>query len=465
MKKVMVGLVFSLFGCFFSFDTQAKDQKAIDQKPIVVVIASFKNADWYKKNLDSIFNQNYSNYRIVYVDDCSPDGTGDLVEQYVTEKDQWHRFTLVKNKVRKLKMANTYMAYHEHCKDHEIVAELDGDDWVSHDNVLANINKIYSESDVWMTYGHFMEWPTNIPQIMRSIPKSAIENQTVKKLPGCMWAGLRTYYAWLVKKVKLEDLLYKGKFLPYTSDAAIMFPMFEMSGYRFGFVTDDMWLQHNVKTPLNDHKVDPSNIAYKICQIARNKPTYKRYNVSQCGFIEKLDNAKADVLVFAGNDEQKTQNVLDSLRHHVCNIGAIYIVQKDQLHDSNVVANCLYNDNKHILLLDDSCCFIQDTNITECIKSLEETQAFGFFFSRGKNCSNSLPTYVDGVRGSCAWQFAYGSENWAKTHSAEAVLYRKSDIKYWLNSIRLEQDMNKQPASNFYKEKVGLFFENVIATS
>ena len=77
-----------------------------------------------------------------------------------------------------------------------------------------------------MTYGHFMEWPTGIPQIMRAIPQSAIDNNTVKKLPGCMWAGLRTYYVWLVKRVKLEDLLYKGRFQPYASDAVTMFRMF-----------------------------------------------------------------------------------------------------------------------------------------------------------------------------------------------------------------------------------------------
>ena len=56
-----------------------------EQKPIVVIIPSYKNAQWYQRNLDSVCFQNYSNYRIIYIDDCSPDGTADLVQSYIDE--------------------------------------------------------------------------------------------------------------------------------------------------------------------------------------------------------------------------------------------------------------------------------------------------------------------------------------------------------------------------------------------
>ena len=53
--------------------------------PICVFIPSFNNVqgDRYLRNLKSIFRQKYKNYRIVYVDDASPDKTGDRVMDFV----------------------------------------------------------------------------------------------------------------------------------------------------------------------------------------------------------------------------------------------------------------------------------------------------------------------------------------------------------------------------------------------
>ena len=58
----------------------------LKEHPLVVIIPSYNNAQWYKKNLDSVFNQRYSNYRIIYLDDASTDQTGYLVEKYIQEK-------------------------------------------------------------------------------------------------------------------------------------------------------------------------------------------------------------------------------------------------------------------------------------------------------------------------------------------------------------------------------------------
>jgi glycosyltransferase involved in cell wall biosynthesis len=39
----------------------------------------------YLRNLDSIFQQEYQNYHLVYVNDASTDGTGDYVKAYMEE--------------------------------------------------------------------------------------------------------------------------------------------------------------------------------------------------------------------------------------------------------------------------------------------------------------------------------------------------------------------------------------------
>ena len=78
------------------------------EKPFVVVIASYNNIKWYKKNLDALMMQdkNYSNWRAIYVDDCSTDGTGDAVERYVQQRGFGHKITVVRNEIRRGALEN-----------------------------------------------------------------------------------------------------------------------------------------------------------------------------------------------------------------------------------------------------------------------------------------------------------------------------------------------------------------------
>lgn len=55
---------------------------------MVVVIPSYKNAQWYECNLASVFEQTYKNYSVIYIDDASPDKTGYLVQAYVKKNGQ-----------------------------------------------------------------------------------------------------------------------------------------------------------------------------------------------------------------------------------------------------------------------------------------------------------------------------------------------------------------------------------------
>src|SRR5579872_1986676 len=94
--------------------------------------------------------KNYKNFRVIYVDDASPDGTGNLVENYLKETKQEHNVTLIKNKTQQKALANWYQAIHS-CNDHEIIVMVDGDDFLAHHDVLPVLNKVYQDDDVWVT--------------------------------------------------------------------------------------------------------------------------------------------------------------------------------------------------------------------------------------------------------------------------------------------------------------------------
>lgn len=246
------------------------------EKPIVVLTTSYNNQKWVGKNLHSVFKQNYSNYRVIYIDDASLDRTAEFVEMWVQNQKKMIRFDLIRNRERSGALANIYRAIHEFCADEEIVVSLDGDDWLYDADVLKKINMAYSKGEVWLTHGTLLEFPNGGKGWSLPIPTEIIA-QNAFRLYRCP-SHLRTFYAWLFKKIRLEDLQYEGQFFPMTWDQAMMFPMIEMAAERHAFISAITYV-YNMSNPINDNKVDPQ-LQRDLEAYIRAKPPYQKLGVA-----------------------------------------------------------------------------------------------------------------------------------------------------------------------------------------
>ena len=168
------------------------------EQKFVVIVTSYNNAPWCVKNLETIFFQKnpentalYENYRVIVVDDASDDGNAEYIQAYVHASGQQHRVTLIKNKTRKRALANLYMAL-QLCDPDEIAINYDGDDWLADDRVFALLSGLYDNPDIWITYGQFINWPTDQLGYCKPIPEEYVEKQLYRKkwwMPG----QLRTF--------------------------------------------------------------------------------------------------------------------------------------------------------------------------------------------------------------------------------------------------------------------------------
>lgn len=268
--KALTQIAFLVFILFQVRQCEA-NTKNNAEIPIVVVIPSYNNKQWYQSNLGSVFNQKYENYRVIYIDDASPDGTGELVREYIKELGQEHRVTLIQNQERVGTLANLYAAISQ-CEPHEVVAQLDGDDWFYHYRVLQKLNEVYSDPEVWVTYGQFIYFPCGSDGWAAQVPESVIETNGFRDY-SWVTTALRTFYAGLFHKIKKEDLLYEGTFFQMSSDLAYMWPVVEMAGYHSRFIPDVLYV-YNFQTPTNDQKVDRSlQIRLGNCIRSREKYT------------------------------------------------------------------------------------------------------------------------------------------------------------------------------------------------
>ena len=262
------------------------------ERDMVIIVPSYNNKDWYELNLNSILSQNYTNYRILYIDDCSPDSTGNLVEEYKCKNDKKNKITLIKNKIRRGALANLYNAIYS-CNNNEIIVILDGDDWFANEFVLSRINLEYNDPNVLVTYGSYidLDWDSF------NAPGSSLENNFCKKnyfnyvlMRGTFTPGhVKTFYAHIFKRIEFNDFLFEGDFYPIDYDIAINSPIFKMCVNNFRFIPELLYI-HNVMSPINDHKCQPADLSKKVLHnlCRRDLSKYDPVNLNEeVSFIEK----------------------------------------------------------------------------------------------------------------------------------------------------------------------------------
>lgn len=123
----------------------------------VVVPGYNNNANFrIEYNLNSIFTQNYTNYKVVIVNDASTDG-GDQVYRnffafYAIDKQ---RYAYIENSKRVTALQNIYLASINHCSKDSVVVTLDADDEFIGRNVLKVFNWAYQTKKAGVIYSNF----------------------------------------------------------------------------------------------------------------------------------------------------------------------------------------------------------------------------------------------------------------------------------------------------------------------
>jgi len=243
-------------------------------KNIVIIIPSYNNEQWCTKNLISVFKQKYPNFRVIYIDDCSSDQTKQRVKEILKTYDNLNQVKLICNNTRKGSLANIYHAVHS-CTDDEIIVQLDGDDWFAHDQVVKKINQLYCSCDILTTWGSFRNWPSKTRGFCRKLKTKYKIHRKIRLQPVFPAGSIRTFYAWIFKKINKMDLVDKDyNFYQTAGDVAYMLPIIEMAGSRTRYIPEILCIRNN-QTPINDHKVNREK-QQQITQEISEKKSYPK---------------------------------------------------------------------------------------------------------------------------------------------------------------------------------------------
>ena len=237
------------------------------QLPFVFIIPSYNNSKWVENNLKSVFNQNYYNWRAIYIDDNSEDDTFIKAQNLVENEGMTNRFTFIKNSIRKYQAYNRYIAYTT-CYDEEICVMLDGDDWLSHNEVLSVLNEEYKKHNLLVSYGQFSYFENNrigMTSGKYNFPKDVIKNCSYRKY---QWISqhLRTCKASIIKNIPiihLQDM--NGEWLKSCTDMAEMFYVLENSNGQHKNIGSVLCIYNK------DNSIQYPNSYYNENRIQRDK--------------------------------------------------------------------------------------------------------------------------------------------------------------------------------------------------
>tara|TARA_R110001592_G_scaffold4349_2_gene24566 strand:- start:6698 stop:8725 length:2028 start_codon:yes stop_codon:yes gene_type:complete len=205
-----------------------------NQNKFKIIIPSYNNEEWVEPNIASIINQTYTNYDVLYINDASTDNTSNKVNNIINEYNL-SNWTLVTNSENQRRGYNI-SPYNKNIinfmdNDNDILLFIDGDDWLSDNDVLFQLNKFYNQNQYWMTYGGMYCYPSGNP----GNPQNTKYNQHIhlnNLYRKDLWRAshLRTFKWHLYKKIKKEDLIFNktNKYYFHAEDLATSFPCLEM---------------------------------------------------------------------------------------------------------------------------------------------------------------------------------------------------------------------------------------------
>jgi glycosyltransferase involved in cell wall biosynthesis len=195
-----------------------------------------------------VVTQTYRNFLHIVVDDCSTDGTSDIVTKVAEERKNDGNFMLIRNDTWTHSPLASFVkgVLSVPSDKNDIIVTIDGDDWLTCDDALECVNGVYQDTEVWMTYGSFK----SVSGALNGYCQPLSDTRTYRKATWTT-AHLRTIKRKLFDRINIDDLRDKnGEFYTMYLDTAYIYPCVEMSGLKHIRLIDKILYVYNDMNPL-----------------------------------------------------------------------------------------------------------------------------------------------------------------------------------------------------------------------
>lgn len=251
--------VHSVFGRRFSNREENYIPRNQEQR-IVVITPVYNAAQYIGRCITSVKTQDYTNWKMIVIDDGSTDDTLDVIVAHATDDERIHVIPRLVG-ARKGAVFNHVNTIRTLCDSSDIVILLDGDDaLVNNPQIFHMYNNMYHEGTEF-TYGSCWSIIDNIPLVAQHYPehikatKAYRQHKFAWNMP---YTHLRTMRAHLIKHHP-SDAPFKdenGEWYKAGGDGAVFYTAIERARPNAVKVVTDIVCMYNDINPLNDYKVN-----------------------------------------------------------------------------------------------------------------------------------------------------------------------------------------------------------------
>lgn len=226
----------------------------------------------------SIRTQTYTNYECIIYNDASTDQTGTRIDELMSHFGD-SRFRVIHNLENKKALFNIVDGFRNlsALDDPEsVLMIIDGDDYLFCEYSLEQVSQYYTSTDVLLTYGSFVQWPTGELSFPRVFLPEIIKNNAYREHPF-ITSHLRTFKSKLWHAIRDEDLRdTDGSYFKTGWDVAFMIPMLEMAAGRFAYIPNILYV-YNRWNPISDDVINTSDQG-RVDRLVRTRQRYKKYD-------------------------------------------------------------------------------------------------------------------------------------------------------------------------------------------
>jgi glycosyltransferase involved in cell wall biosynthesis len=236
---------------------------------MVILTTLYNSENYIERCLASLRAQKYKAFICYVMDDLSTDRSVERARKAIGSDS---RFVIIKNAEKRYQPGNYDRIIRENAAiaDHEIIVEVDGDDWLPDPETLDRVRAVYSDTSVWIANGSF--------NFSDGRSGFSSEQKITSDLREHVFTAshIRTWRAFLWRNIKQEDLKDpNGHYWKVAGDLAFMYPMLEMAGQQHYRFMEDINYVYNEENPLNDHKVNLNLVNEVVSQIRKMTPYEK----------------------------------------------------------------------------------------------------------------------------------------------------------------------------------------------
>lgn len=241
----------------------------MEKKAKVSVLVPFYNVEKYVgRCVESLFSQTYSNIEYVFVNDCTPDNSMDIINEYIDKFNVRNKCVIINHEVNK-----GISASRNDCLDNatgDYILFIDSDDYIDKDMVELLVKAAIENNADISGCGYIEEYKDHsveMPQRYTNDHTEMMRAITVLTIKGVMWKLL-------IRRSVVEE--NQVRFIPDNTMVDDYLFCCQVFFYAKSFASVDKCMYHYIQyNPNNYSKTREFNITSQAKAIVKAEEFYK----------------------------------------------------------------------------------------------------------------------------------------------------------------------------------------------